>query len=175
VVTAAGGLEGLKLAKELRPIAITLDVMMPDLDGWSVLAALRQDPAPSSVRVRALHPAPQAHRHIRYTASVLGRMREVPMRDERLEVSVSFDERRGYVAKSACRAPGRSRVLLAGAVHPSLRWEEKSNVGSAIGGSKPPWPCQWCANAPPRRADHARVQRRDGPMSGTCDRTGGRR
>ncbi len=44
VVTAAGGLEGLKLAKELRPIAITLDVMMPDLDGWSVLAALRQDP-----------------------------------------------------------------------------------------------------------------------------------
>jgi CheY-like chemotaxis protein len=43
VVTAAGGLEGLKAAKELRPIAITLDVMMPDLDGWSVLAALRQD------------------------------------------------------------------------------------------------------------------------------------
>ena len=43
VATAAGGLEGLKRARELRPIAITLDVMMPDLDGWSVLAALRQD------------------------------------------------------------------------------------------------------------------------------------
>jgi len=43
VVTAAGGLEGLKRAKELRPRAITLDVMIPDLDGWSVLAALRQD------------------------------------------------------------------------------------------------------------------------------------
>jgi signal transduction histidine kinase/DNA-binding response OmpR family regulator len=43
VSTASGGLEGLRLAKELRPIAITLDVMMPDLDGWSVLAALRQD------------------------------------------------------------------------------------------------------------------------------------
>jgi CheY-like chemotaxis protein/two-component sensor histidine kinase len=43
VVTAAGGLEGLKLAKELRPLAITLDAIMPDLDGWSVLAALRQD------------------------------------------------------------------------------------------------------------------------------------
>jgi adenylate cyclase len=43
VVTASGGLEGLKLAKELRPSVITLDVIMPDLDGWSVLAALRQD------------------------------------------------------------------------------------------------------------------------------------
>ena len=43
VVTASGGLEGIKLAKELHPIAITLDVMMPDLDGWAVLAALRQD------------------------------------------------------------------------------------------------------------------------------------
>src|SRR5438876_6988186 len=52
--------------------------------------------APSSVRVRALHPAPQAT-GIRCTASVLGTMREVPMRDERLEVSVTFDERRGYV------------------------------------------------------------------------------
>jgi len=43
VVTASGGLEGLKLAKQVRPSVITLDVIMPDLDGWSVLAALRQD------------------------------------------------------------------------------------------------------------------------------------
>jgi signal transduction histidine kinase/CheY-like chemotaxis protein len=51
VATAAGGLEGLKLAKDLRPIAITLDVMMPDLDGWSVLAALRQDPELAEIPV----------------------------------------------------------------------------------------------------------------------------
>ena len=51
VVAAAGGLEGLKLAKELRPIVITLDVMMPDLDGWSVLAALRQDPELAEIPV----------------------------------------------------------------------------------------------------------------------------
>jgi len=50
-VTAAGGVEGLKLAKELRPIAITLDVIMPDLDGWSVLAALRQDPELAEIPV----------------------------------------------------------------------------------------------------------------------------
>jgi signal transduction histidine kinase/CheY-like chemotaxis protein/HAMP domain-containing protein len=51
VKTAAGGVEGLKLAKELRPTAITLDVMMPDLDGWSVLAALRQDPELAEIPV----------------------------------------------------------------------------------------------------------------------------
>jgi len=43
VVTATGGLDGIKKAKELRPSAITLDVMMPDLDGWAVLTALRRD------------------------------------------------------------------------------------------------------------------------------------
>jgi GAF domain-containing protein/CheY-like chemotaxis protein/two-component sensor histidine kinase len=51
VTAAAGGLEGLKLARDLRPIAITLDVMMPDLDGWSVLAALRQDPELAEIPV----------------------------------------------------------------------------------------------------------------------------
>src|SRR5262249_28556146 len=51
VVTAKGGIEGLKLAKEVRPTAITLDVMMPDLDGWSVLTALRQDPELAEIPV----------------------------------------------------------------------------------------------------------------------------
>jgi len=51
VVTAAGGVEGLKLAKDLRPTAITLDVIMPDLDGWSVLAALRRDPELAEIPV----------------------------------------------------------------------------------------------------------------------------
>jgi CheY-like chemotaxis protein len=43
VVTAAGGREGLEFARELNPSVITLDVFMPDLDGWSVLQALKQD------------------------------------------------------------------------------------------------------------------------------------
>jgi signal transduction histidine kinase/CheY-like chemotaxis protein len=44
VVHAAGGREGLRLAREVRPDAITLDVIMPELDGWAVLRELKADP-----------------------------------------------------------------------------------------------------------------------------------
>jgi signal transduction histidine kinase/CheY-like chemotaxis protein len=40
VVTVYSGEQGLRLAHEIRPAAITLDVMMPGMDGWSVLRAL---------------------------------------------------------------------------------------------------------------------------------------
>jgi signal transduction histidine kinase/DNA-binding NarL/FixJ family response regulator len=43
VVSAASGEEGLRLAKELRPLVITLDVIMPDWDGWTVLNKLKAD------------------------------------------------------------------------------------------------------------------------------------
>ena len=43
VRTASGGAEGLRLARQLLPAAITLDVMMPDMDGWDVLTALKGD------------------------------------------------------------------------------------------------------------------------------------
>jgi signal transduction histidine kinase/CheY-like chemotaxis protein len=51
VVTAAGGEEGLRRARELRPDAITLDVMMPGMDGWAVLSALKADPDLADVPV----------------------------------------------------------------------------------------------------------------------------
>lgn len=44
VWTASDGEEALRLAKQVRPIAITLDVLMPKMDGWSVLARLQADP-----------------------------------------------------------------------------------------------------------------------------------
>jgi CheY-like chemotaxis protein len=43
IVTATGGEEGLRLARTLRPAAITLDVLMPGMDGWAVLTALKAD------------------------------------------------------------------------------------------------------------------------------------
>jgi adenylate cyclase len=50
-VVAKGGQEGLRLVRELRPAAVTLDIMMPDLDGWTVLAAIKGDPTLANIPV----------------------------------------------------------------------------------------------------------------------------
>ncbi len=51
VRTASDGRTGIELAGALQPRAILLDVMMPQMDGWSVLGALKADPALASIPV----------------------------------------------------------------------------------------------------------------------------
>ena len=51
VVAAGSGEEGLRLAKQVRPSIITLDVVMPDCDGWSVLNKLKADAELSEIPV----------------------------------------------------------------------------------------------------------------------------
>jgi CheY-like chemotaxis protein/anti-sigma regulatory factor (Ser/Thr protein kinase) len=51
VVTASDGREALRLARSLAPAAITLDVMMPDMDGWEVLRELKADPQTQDIPV----------------------------------------------------------------------------------------------------------------------------
>jgi CheY-like chemotaxis protein len=48
---AGDGRTGLDRARESRPDVITLDVMMPGMDGWAVLTALKADPALADVPV----------------------------------------------------------------------------------------------------------------------------
>ncbi|WP_237478975.1 response regulator [Lichenibacterium dinghuense] len=51
VQVASDGRRGLEIARRLRPRAILLDVMMPGIDGWSVLTELKADPDLSSTPV----------------------------------------------------------------------------------------------------------------------------
>jgi CheY-like chemotaxis protein len=51
VVRCADGAEALELVADRRPDAITLDVMMPRLDGFSTLTQLRNDPATADIPV----------------------------------------------------------------------------------------------------------------------------
>jgi CheY-like chemotaxis protein len=51
VVAAASGEEGLRLAKQVKPLVVTLDVIMPDCDGWAVLNQLKADPELAEIPV----------------------------------------------------------------------------------------------------------------------------
>src|SRR2546427_4609070 len=51
VEVAKSGTEALALARELKPAAITLDIIMPELDGWEVITRLKSDAATSHIPV----------------------------------------------------------------------------------------------------------------------------
>jgi signal transduction histidine kinase/CheY-like chemotaxis protein/HAMP domain-containing protein len=51
VIFAKDGDEGIKMALEHQPFAITLDVMLPDKDGWSVLRDLKENPGTKDIPV----------------------------------------------------------------------------------------------------------------------------
>jgi signal transduction histidine kinase/DNA-binding response OmpR family regulator len=51
VVTASDGQEALNLARTLRPAAITLDVLMPGMDGWEILRELKGAPETRDIPV----------------------------------------------------------------------------------------------------------------------------
>jgi signal transduction histidine kinase/DNA-binding response OmpR family regulator len=51
VVTTSDGREALTLARTLQPAAITLDVLMPVMDGWEVLRELKADPETRDIPV----------------------------------------------------------------------------------------------------------------------------
>jgi HAMP domain-containing protein/CheY-like chemotaxis protein/signal transduction histidine kinase len=54
VLVAARGAEALALAREFRPSAVSLDVFLPDMMGWTILNHLKQDPATRHIPVQML-------------------------------------------------------------------------------------------------------------------------
>src|SRR5690606_8181177 len=53
-LVAMRGAEALRLAHKYRPTAISLDVFLPDMLGWTVLSQLKQDPATRHIPVQIL-------------------------------------------------------------------------------------------------------------------------
>jgi HAMP domain-containing protein/CheY-like chemotaxis protein/signal transduction histidine kinase len=54
VLVAMRGAEALALAREYHPTAVSLDVFLPDMLGWTVLNHLKQDPATRHIPVQML-------------------------------------------------------------------------------------------------------------------------
>jgi len=62
LAVATAGEAGLARARELKPDAILLDIVLPGLDGWSVLAEIRKDPALAAISVLIMTILDQADR-----------------------------------------------------------------------------------------------------------------
>ena len=69
MAVATAGEPGLARARELKPDAILLDIVLPGLDGWSVLAEIRKDPDLAAVPVLIMTILDQADRARSSTAT----------------------------------------------------------------------------------------------------------
>jgi signal transduction histidine kinase/CheY-like chemotaxis protein len=86
VATAVDGQQGLEQARKVRPIAITLEVLMPRLDGWSMMSALQADPELSGIPVIVVSVVDQ-----RGIGAALGARAFVPKPVERARLLEALD------------------------------------------------------------------------------------
>jgi hypothetical protein len=68
VLIASRGANSLALARELKPHAITLDISLPDVDGWRVLDRLKDDPATRHIPVYMISVTDEPERSLQHGA-----------------------------------------------------------------------------------------------------------
>jgi PAS domain S-box-containing protein len=87
VVTAATGAEALDKLKTGNPAAVLLDVMMPGMDGWHVLRAIRQNPATRTIPV--IMQTVLDEQHFAYTLGASGYLQKPVKRPQLAEALAS--------------------------------------------------------------------------------------
>jgi HAMP domain-containing protein/CheY-like chemotaxis protein len=93
-VVALDGAQGVELAKSMQPDAITLDLRLPDVDGWVVLDQLKHDPATRHIPIHIISAADGERRALEHGAlAVL----QKPVTREDLQSA--FGELRGFIEK----------------------------------------------------------------------------
>ncbi|MBI2060592.1 MAG: response regulator [Nitrospirae bacterium] len=100
-VVAERGEEGMALARRFKPDAVTLDIRLPDMDGWSILDRLKHDAETRHIPVYIITATEDRDRGYRLGAA--GCMEKVPNRSA---LAAVFDQIRGSVEKR------KKRVLV---------------------------------------------------------------
>ena len=105
-VVSTRGAAALKAARELKPATITLDINLPDIDGWRVLDRLKDDPATRHIPVQLVTTEEDRERGLRMGAmgvlnkplrtrealdEAFGRMRKFGERQERRALLIDGD------------------------------------------------------------------------------------
>jgi CheY-like chemotaxis protein len=98
--TTENGEDGIRLARELKPNVVTLDVMMPKMDGWAVLQALKADPALRSIPVIMMTIVDD--RNLGYTLGA----------SEYMTKPIDRDQLSGILSKYRCLSPPCPVLLI---------------------------------------------------------------
>jgi CheY-like chemotaxis protein len=106
VIVTSSGVAALALAHEHQPSAITLDISLPDLDGWRVLGRLKSDPALRHIPVHVISTADDIER-----GRPLGALAILPKPIQTREV---LEEALALVRSFADRSPRRLLYLESG-------------------------------------------------------------
>jgi CheY-like chemotaxis protein len=91
-LVALDGSAGLALARRYKPDAITLDVMLPELDGWKVLDLLKHDPNTRHIPVHIISAADQRQR-----ALEIGAVAHLKKPVSKESLAAAFDTLSGFV------------------------------------------------------------------------------
>jgi signal transduction histidine kinase/DNA-binding NarL/FixJ family response regulator len=121
VIAAVDGEEGFKLAKKTRPAIITLDVMMPEMDGWGVLSRLKSDPELASIPVIMVTIVDNEVAAIKLGASSY--MVKPVDRDRLAGLVEQYRKGRGPVPEKVAAGPVHTSQ---GDSKPSMRWDPVS-------------------------------------------------
>jgi PAS domain S-box-containing protein len=133
VVVAESGQAGLRLARELRPNLITLDLLMPQMDGWTVLGLLKADPALCGIPVVIVSVVGTESRGTLLCARAV--LQKPVMREDLLRVLQAFPRPKVLVVEDnedhrrlmAAHLEGHAAEIgLAANGCEALRWLEKS-------------------------------------------------
>jgi CheY-like chemotaxis protein/signal transduction histidine kinase/HAMP domain-containing protein len=93
-VVALSGAEGLELARKYLPDAITLDIGLPDVDGWNLLAEIKNDPNTGNIPIHVISGEEQWQRAL--DAGAIAHLRK-PVTEEAL--TQTFDNLLGFAER----------------------------------------------------------------------------
>src|SRR5581483_8539274 len=93
-IVARSGAEGLQLARKHLPDAITLDIGLPDTDGWKLLSELKEDPNTGNIPIHVISGEEQWQRAL--DAGAIAHLRK-PVTEEAL--TETFDNLLGFADK----------------------------------------------------------------------------
>ncbi|MBV8246496.1 MAG: response regulator, partial [Candidatus Eremiobacteraeota bacterium] len=93
-IIAHSGVEGMALARQFLPDAITLDIGLPDTDGWLLLDELKQDSATRNIPVHVISGEEQWQRAL--DSGAIAHLKK-PVTEEAL--TETFDNLLGFAAK----------------------------------------------------------------------------